>query len=83
MRWTPPARRPRTAGLTTESLPGRVVEVTADGRTVWEWVVETHDESRVPEVIDAVRYDQSREDVRSWPCSADGEAAGRSREAAR
>lgn len=56
--------------LLTESDPGRVVEVTPKGRTVWEWIHETHSESRVPFVTKATRYNLAPEDVDDWPCSS-------------
>lgn len=55
--------------LLTEARVGRVVEVAPDGRTVWEWVAERHGESLVAEVTEGTRYDLTREDVASWPCS--------------
>lgn len=56
--------------LLVESEAGRVVEVTGDGRTVWEWIVPAYDERLVPYVSDARRVDVTRQDVASWPCSA-------------
>lgn len=55
--------------LLTESAAGRVVEVTPEGRTAWEWVVEPYGEDRTPFVSKAVRVDLTPEDVASWPCS--------------
>lgn len=55
--------------LLVESEAGRVVEVTADGRLVWEWIVEPYDAEHVPYVTDAIRVDLRRQEVRSWPCS--------------
>lgn len=55
--------------LLTESQAGRLIEVTPDGRTVWEWIVPPYDEARIPEVTDGVRYDLTLEEVASWPCS--------------
>ena len=56
--------------LLTETESGRVVEVDSTGRTVWEWIHAPYTESRVPEVTQAHRYDLSREEVASWPCSS-------------
>lgn len=55
--------------LLTESVAARVIEATADGRTVWEWVKEPYDEERVTEVDEATRYDLTAADVAEWPCS--------------
>lgn len=55
--------------LLTESQAGRVLEVTAAGRTVWEWVAPPYDSTRVPEVTDATRYDLEPQEVSAWPCS--------------
>lgn len=63
--------------LLTESRAGRIVEVTTEGRTVWEWVTGLYDESRVPEVSEGTRYDLTAEDVASWPCSRTGRGNNR------
>lgn len=55
--------------LLAESVPGRVVEVSPDGRTVWEWIVAPFGDSKVPPVADAVRVDLTRDDVAAWPCA--------------
>jgi hypothetical protein len=55
--------------LLTEGTAGRVVEVDADGRTVWEWVHSGYDEARTVEVSEGARYDLTIEDVALWPCS--------------
>lgn len=60
--------------LLTETNAGRVVEVAPDGRTVWEWITEPYDESKVPEITEGTRYDLTEEEVSSWPCSP-GESA--------
>ncbi len=56
--------------LLTESMAGRVVEVTPDGRTVWEWVKAPHSDSNVPVVSEGSRYNLTRTEVESWPCSS-------------
>lgn len=56
--------------LLTETESGRVVEVDSTGRTVWDWVHQPYDETRVPEVRQASRHNLSPEDVASWPCSS-------------
>ena len=64
--------------LLTESNAGRVVEVDSAGRTVWEWIQKPagtwlqrpSDESTVPVVTGASRYDLTRKEVASWPCSS-------------
>ena len=60
--------------LLTEAIAGRVVEVAADGRTVWEWIAGPYGESFVPEVSKGARTDLTKEDVASWPCG--GERSG-------
>lgn len=56
--------------LLTESQAGRVVEVNSDGETVWEWVHQTHGNSRVPAVTKARRYPLTPSHVASWPCTS-------------
>ena len=56
--------------LITESSAGRVVEVAPDGRTLWEWVHAPYNESEVPVVTKAKRYDVTREEVATWPCAS-------------
>ena len=53
----------------TEANAGRIVEVTPDGQTVWEWIHEPVGDSRVP-IVQGSHYDLSKEDVASWPCSS-------------
>lgn len=55
--------------LLTEAQPARVVEVTPDGRTAWEWVAEADEDGMVAELSEGTRYDLTPEDVASWPCS--------------
>lgn len=55
--------------LLTESEAGRVVELTAQGRPVWEWVVPPYDESRIPEVTEGTLYEFSEDRIASWNCS--------------
>ncbi len=55
--------------LLVEARAGRVVEVDSAGRTVWEWVKEPEQESKVAEVLGGTRVDLTKEDVRSWTCS--------------
>lgn len=54
--------------LITEAIAGRVVEVAADGRTVWEWIAGPYGEAFVPEVSNGSRTDLTTEHVASWPC---------------
>jgi hypothetical protein len=58
--------------LLVERGAGRVAEVNPDGETVWDWVHAPYDETRVPIVTGAHRYDLSRETVAAWPCSPSG-----------
>lgn len=55
--------------LLTESRAGRVVEVTPDGRTAWEWIHEPFGSSQVPVVTGASFEDLTRAQVKAWPCS--------------
>lgn len=57
--------------LLTEESAGRVVEVTSDGQTVWEWVVEPIGDDLIPAVTEATRLDLSREAVSGWACAPD------------
>jgi len=54
--------------LLTESAAGRIVEVTPDGRTVWDWVIEPYDEENGPLVSKGLRVELAPDEVRSWPC---------------
>lgn len=56
--------------LLTESNAGRALEVTPEGRTVWEWIHEPHSASQVPFVTSADRYALPQEEVASWSCSS-------------
>lgn len=56
--------------LLTEAQAGRVVEVDPEGRTVWEWVQPSYNDSKVPVVTKAVRHDLTREEVAAWPCAS-------------
>jgi hypothetical protein len=58
--------------LLVESNAGRVLEVTPDGRTVWEWIHAPYDEARVPPVTGAYRTALTRADVADWGCGPSG-----------
>jgi len=55
--------------LLTEEEAGRTVEVSPDGKPVWEWVHEPYG-SRVSSVTKATRHDLTRQEIASWPCSS-------------
>jgi hypothetical protein len=55
--------------LIAEAHAGRALEVTPDGKTVWEWVNERYDEKRIPEVLEATRYDIGPDEIASWGCA--------------
>lgn len=55
--------------LVTEAQGGRVLETSASGEVVWEWVVDPYDESQVPEVAFAARYEYEAQPVEAWECS--------------
>ena len=61
--------------LLTESRAGRVVEVTPEGRTVWEWITAPYSQRYVPAVTEATRYALTRSDVADWSCGSSGSAA--------
>ena len=56
--------------LLTEAAAGRIVEVAPDGSTVWEWIHKPFGKSKVPKVTKGTRYDLTKEQVASWPCSS-------------
>lgn len=55
--------------LLTESRAGRIVEVSPDGQTVWEWVGQPYAEGQVSEISEGSRYELTVEEVVVWPCS--------------
>lgn len=68
--------------LLTESMAGRIAEVSPEGTLVWEWMQRRFDDTRVPWVTGSKRYRLSEEYVASWPCSvrgASGAVPGRGR----
>jgi hypothetical protein len=56
--------------LLAEAKAGRVVEVAPNGETVWEWVIQPYNESKVSRISEVARHDLTRADVASWPCSS-------------
>jgi len=56
--------------LLTEAQRERIIEVSPNGRTVWEWAHKSSYNSKVPVVSKATRVDLTREQVASWPCSS-------------
>lgn len=64
--------------LLTESQAGRVVEVSPDGRTVWEWIAEPFGKGTVAEVTEGSRYPVSAGEASQWPCSPDDSSDPRS-----
>lgn len=54
--------------LITETLGGRVFEVTASGELAWEWIQPPHDTftSMVTEIHEGSRYAISEETIESW-----------------
>lgn len=56
--------------LLAEAKAGRILEVDSAGRPVWEWIIEPYNESKVSRISEMARYDLSRDDVASWPCSS-------------
>ena len=56
--------------LLAEAKAGRILEVAPDGRTIWEWIIEPYNKSKVSRISEMARHDVSRSDVASWPCSS-------------
>ena len=54
--------------LITIAREGRALEVTAAGKTVWEWIAPLYGSDRVPEVMEATRYDIPAETIAGWTC---------------
>lgn len=65
-KWQPLANGNRLLTLARE---GRALEVTDDGKTVWEWVAPATAAGYVPEVMEATRYDISPEVIAGWTCA--------------
>jgi hypothetical protein len=42
--------------LITEANAGRVLEVTPEGKTVWNWVIDSREGEYLPEVLEGTRY---------------------------
>lgn len=55
--------------LITESNGGRVLEVTPEGETVWEWIQEPYVDDRVPFATAGTRHDLTADDVAAWSCT--------------
>ena len=53
--------------LITESMAGRVIEVTPKGKIVWEYINRYSDEKTV-KISDAIRYPSEYLDVADWEC---------------
>lgn len=68
-------RLPNGNLLLAEARAGRLLEVTSDGRMVWEWVAEPYSETRAPDVLEGTRYAIAPEQVASWECSPSGPGA--------
>ena len=58
--------------LLTEAQTGRVIEISNEGKIVWEWLNHRYDildAVYVPEVLEASRYMQlSNDDIKQWAC---------------
>jgi hypothetical protein len=64
-------RLPNGNRLITESLAGRILEVDADGRTVWEYV-QAYDGTYAALLQSAIRYDPGYFQVADWSCPGAG-----------
>ena len=56
--------------LLTEGEPGRVLEVDAEGRTLWEWIEVPFNENEAVTVTEGTRVDLDPAAVRAWSCDA-------------
>ncbi|MFB6231614.1 MAG: arylsulfotransferase family protein [Salinibacter sp.] len=56
--------------LLAEAKAGRVLEVSPNGRTTWEWIIEPYDKLKVSRISEVSRHDLTRRTVASWPCSS-------------
>jgi hypothetical protein len=54
--------------LITQSMAGRVFEVTEEGRVAWEFI-NRYDEESVARLNDAIRYPLDYFTVEEWDCS--------------
>lgn len=63
--------------LLVEFDAGRAVEVTPNGRTAWEWIVEPYDRDHTPPVADATRVHLTPAQIAAWPCSPGDSIDGR------
>jgi hypothetical protein len=54
--------------LITETLAGRIIEVTPDGDIVWEYI-NRYDDDEVAWLSDAVRYPEGYFKVSDWSCN--------------
>ncbi|MDQ8155459.1 MAG: arylsulfotransferase family protein, partial [Gemmatimonadota bacterium] len=61
-------RLPNGNLLLSESMAGRVIEVTAQGDIVWE-LINRYDEQDIASVNDAIRYPDGYLTVTDWSCS--------------
>lgn len=52
--------------IIVEAGAGRVFEITPDGKVVWEWVNDTYDKKRIPEVVGATRYSYDYLKMSTW-----------------
>jgi hypothetical protein len=59
--------------LLTEGQAGRLIEVSPEGRTVWEWIQEPYDGSKAVEVTEGTRYHLTREQIAAWDCTPEAE----------
>jgi hypothetical protein len=56
--------------LITEANPGRVVEVSPEGETVWNWIIGQDADGLVPEVLEGTRYPAEYAKFAGADCSA-------------
>jgi hypothetical protein len=60
-------RLPNGDRLITESMPGRILEVDADGKVVWEYV-KAYDKRYAALIESAIRYPPDYFEVKDWRC---------------
>ena len=53
------------------SEEGKIMEVQPNGKTVWEWQIDSYDNDRVPSSVQGRQISLPRRQVEAWPCSSD------------
>lgn len=56
--------------LITEAQPGRLLEITPDGETAWDWRTEKSEDGIVAEVLEGTRYPANYVNIGDFNCGA-------------